>query len=170
MCWFSFLSKVPKGYMALEQFFVSARTIKRHHHYEATPIKAFMGKTAGSQFSTWYNVVKGRHMNVAFTTLLSWKEFALARMLRIFGKPRMCVFITTVLITKLFACVGGGNNRGHVLQESTSRSLCGPVCPSRTSERGGEGHCVKGGGGEEGKRERERAREVRVHYSLGYSG
>jgi hypothetical protein len=93
--------------MALEQFFVSARTIKRHHHYEATPIKAFMGKTAGSQFSTWYNVVKGRHMNVAFTTLLSWKEFALVRMLRIFGKPRMCVFITTVLITKLFACGGG---------------------------------------------------------------
>jgi hypothetical protein len=38
-----------------------------------------------------------------------------------------------------------------------------------TSERGGEGYCVKGGG-EEGERERERAREVRLHYSLGYSG
>jgi hypothetical protein len=24
----------------------------------------------------------------------------------------------------------------------------GLVCPSRTSERGGEGYCVKGGGGE----------------------
>jgi hypothetical protein len=32
MCWFSFWWKVPKGYMALELFFVSARTIKRHHH------------------------------------------------------------------------------------------------------------------------------------------
>ena len=27
-------------------------------------------------------------------------------------------------------------------------------CPSRTSERGGEGYCVKEGGGEEGERER----------------
>jgi len=30
---FSFWWKVPKGYMALELFFVSARTIKRHHHH-----------------------------------------------------------------------------------------------------------------------------------------
>ena len=37
----------------------------------------------------------------------------------------------------------------------------------RTSERGGEGYCVKEGGGEEGKRERERAGEVRLYYSLG---
>jgi hypothetical protein len=28
--------------------------------------------------------------------------------------------------------------------------------------------CVKEGGGEEGEHERERAREVRLHYSLGY--
>jgi hypothetical protein len=27
------LLKVPKGYVALEIFFVSARTIKRHHHH-----------------------------------------------------------------------------------------------------------------------------------------
>jgi hypothetical protein len=41
-----------------------------------------------------------------------------------------------------------------VLRETTSRGLCGLVCPSRTSERGGEGDCVKeGGGGEEGARE-----------------
>jgi hypothetical protein len=44
-----------------------------------------------------------------------------------------------------------------VLRGTTSRGLCGLVCPSRTSERGGEGYCVKGGGGEEGERERERA-------------
>ena len=29
-----------------------------------------------------------------------------------------------------------------------SRGLCGLVCPSHTSERGGEGYCVKEGGGE----------------------
>jgi hypothetical protein len=29
---FSFWWKVPKGYMALELIFASARTIKRHHH------------------------------------------------------------------------------------------------------------------------------------------
>ena len=59
-----------------------------------------------------------------------------------------------------------------MLRETTSRGLCGLVCPSRTSERGGEGNCVKEGGGEEGERERERARKVRLHtlhYSLGYS-
>jgi hypothetical protein len=44
-----------------------------------------------------------------------------------------------------------------VLRETTSRGLCGLGCPSRTSERGGEGDCVKEGGGEEGKCERERA-------------
>jgi hypothetical protein len=44
-----------------------------------------------------------------------------------------------------------------VLRETTSRGLCGLVCPSRTSERGGEGSCVKEGGGGEGERERERA-------------
>jgi hypothetical protein len=45
---------------------------------------------------------------------------------------------------------------GHVLRETTSRGLCGLGCPSRTSERGGEGDCVKEGGGGEGKCERER--------------
>ena len=38
------------------------------------------------------------------------------------------------------------------------------------SERGGEGYCVKEGGGEEGERESERAVKVRLRYSLGYSG
>ena len=46
-----------------------------------------------------------------------------------------------------------------MLRETTSRGLCGLVCPSRTSERGGEGDCVKEGGGGEGKCERERALE-----------
>jgi hypothetical protein len=34
-----------------------------------------------------------------------------------------------------------------VLRETTSRGLCELGCPSRTSERGGEGDCVKEGGG-----------------------
>ncbi len=49
-----------------------------------------------------------------------------------------------------------------MLRETTSRGLCGLVCPSRTSERGGGGCCVKEGGGEEGERERERARTVQL--------
>jgi hypothetical protein len=40
---------------------------------------------------------------------------------------------------------------GHVLRETTSRGLCGLVCPW------GEGDCVKEGGEGEGERERERA-------------
>ena len=43
--------------------------------------------------------------------------------------------------------VGEGDRGGHVLRETTSRGLCGLVCPSRTSEHGGEGDCVKEGGG-----------------------
>ena len=84
----------------------------------------------------------------------------------------MCVFITAVPITKLFACVGGETMEGmcyeRLLKLTTSRGLCGLVCPSRTRERGGEGYCVKEGGGEEGERERERAVKVRLQYSLGY--
>jgi hypothetical protein len=54
------------------------------------------------------------------------------------------VFVTAGPSTKLFAW-GGGEIGGHVLRETTSRGLCGLVCPSRTSERGGEGDCVKEG-------------------------
>jgi hypothetical protein len=68
----------------------------------------------------------------------------------------VCVFITAVPIIKLFVW-GQGDSGGHVLRETTSRGLCGLVCPSRTSERGGEGDWVKEGGGGEGERERERA-------------
>jgi len=67
----------------------------------------------------------------------------------------VCVFITqaAVPITKLFAW-GEGDSGGHVLRETTSRGLSGLVWPSRTqsSERGGEGYCVKEGRGREKKR------------------
>jgi hypothetical protein len=75
---------------------------------------------------------------------------------RVTGEPKVCVSITAGPITKLFAW-GEGDSGGHVLRETTSRGLCGPVCPARTSERGGEGDCVKERGGGEGERERERA-------------
>jgi hypothetical protein len=82
----------------------------------------------------------------------------------------MCVFITAGPSTKLFACVWGGDIGGHVLRETTSLGLCGLVCPSRTSERGGEGDCVKleEGGGGEGKCERERALDLLRCYSPGH--
>ncbi len=65
----------------------------------------------------------------------------------------VCVFITAVPITKLFAR-GGAGNGGHVLRETTSRGRCELVCPSRTSERGvREGYCVREGEGEEGERD-----------------
>ena len=79
----------------------------------------------------------------------------------------MCVFITAGPSTKLFAS-GGGDIGGHVLRETTSRGLCGLVCPSRTSEHGGEGDCVKEGGGGEGKCESERALERLRCYSPGH--
>ena len=64
--------------------------------------------------------------------------------------------MTAVPLIKLFAW-GEGDSGGHVLRETTSRGLCGLVCPSRTSECGGERDCVKEEGGGEGERERERA-------------
>jgi hypothetical protein len=68
----------------------------------------------------------------------------------------VCVFITAVPIAKVFAW-GEGNSGGHVLRETTRRGLSGLFCPSRTSEREGEGYCVNEGGGGEGEREKERA-------------
>jgi hypothetical protein len=65
------------------------------------------------------------------------------------GLGLVCVFVTAAPNIKLFAW-GEGNRGRHVLRETTSRGLCGLVCPSRTGERGGEGDCVKEGGGEEG--------------------
>ena len=67
----------------------------------------------------------------------------------------VCLLLQYLLQSCLRVC--GGEGGGHVLRETTSRGLCGLVCPSRTSECGGEGDCVKEGGGEEGERERESA-------------
>ena len=79
------------------------------------------------------------------------------------GKPKesvsaLLLFITAVPNTKLFAW-GQGDSGGHVLRE-TRDDEPRPVwtsCPSRTSERGREGDCVKERGGGEGEHERERA-------------
>jgi hypothetical protein len=79
----------------------------------------------------------------------------------------VCVFITTGPIATLFAW-GEGDSGENVLRETTSRGPCGLVCPSQTSERGGEGDCVKEGGGEEGGLERERAGEVRLRHNPQY--
>jgi len=76
-------------------------------------------------------------------------------------------FITAGPITKLFAW-GGEESGGHVLRETTSRGRCGLVCPSRTSERGGQADCVKEGGGAEGECERERALGLLLCHSPGH--
>jgi hypothetical protein len=57
----------------------------------------------------------------------------------------VCLLLQDLVQSCLFG--EGGDIGGHVLREMTSRGLCGPVCSSRTSERGGEGDCVKEGGG-----------------------
>ena len=62
----------------------------------------------------------------------------------------------------------GGLGHWHVLRETTSRGLSGLVCPSPTSERGGEGDCVKEGGGGEGEREKERALGLPLSHTPGY--
>ncbi len=47
-----------------------------------------------------------------------------------------------------------------MLREMTSRGLSGLVCPSRTSERGGEGNCVKVYRKEEGEEKGSARRSV----------
>jgi hypothetical protein len=55
-----------------------------------------------------------------------------------------CVFITAGPIIKLFAR-GEGDSGEHVLRETTSRGLCGLVCPSRTGTREEPGTLTQGG-------------------------
>jgi hypothetical protein len=81
---------------------------------------------------------------------------------------RVCVCLLLQDLVQRCLHGGGGDMGGHVLRETTSRGLCGLVCPSRTSERGGEGDCVKEGGEEEGKCERERALELLRYYIPGH--
>ena len=68
----------------------------------------------------------------------------------------MCVcvcFITAVPVTK--PLWGEGDSGGHVLRETTSRDLCGLVCPSRTSECGKGRLCERRRGRRRGAREGE---------------
>jgi hypothetical protein len=85
------------------------------------------------------------------------------------GARRLLVCVCLLLQDLVQSCLrgGGGDMGGHVLRETTSRGLCGLGCPSRTSERGGEGDCVKEGGGGEGC-EKERAFERLRYYSPGH--
>jgi hypothetical protein len=63
-------------------------------------------------------------------------------------RQKLCVCLLLQDLVQRCLHGGGGDMGGHVLRETTSRGLCGLVCPSRTSERGGEGDCVKEGGEE----------------------
>ena len=54
-------------------------------------------------------------------------------------RKKVCVYYCSTYY-KAVRVGGVGNNGGHVLRETTSRGLCGLVCPSRTSERGEEGY------------------------------
>jgi hypothetical protein len=83
-------------------------------------------------------------------------------------RTRTCVCLLLQDLVQSCLHGGGGDMAGHVLRETTSRGLCGLGCPSRTSERGGEGDCVKEEGGEEVKCERERALERQRYCSPGH--
>ena len=123
-----------------------------------------------SHRSTLMLIRNAAALAAASSTLLfsDWKNAARLKRnesdwLRCDGKPvaSKCASVSRWAcraITKLFAL--GEDSGEHVLRETTSRGLCGLVCSSRTSERGGEGDCVKEGGGGQGKRERERARKT----------
>ena len=80
----------------------------------------------------------------------------------------MCVCLLLQYLLQSCSCGGVGDSGGNVLRETTSRGLCGLVCPSRTSERGGEGDCVKEGGEGEGERERERALGLPLCHNPGH--
>jgi hypothetical protein len=86
-----------------------------------------------------------------------------------FSHPHAVVCVCLLLQDLVINCLRGvGDIGGHVLRETTSRGLCGLVCPSHTSERGGEGDCVKEGGEGEGKCERDCALEQLRCYIPGH--
>ena len=76
-----------------------------------------------------------------------------------------CVCLLLQYLLQSCSRGGVGDSGGNVLRETTSRGLCGLVCPSRTCERGGEGDCVKEGERGEGEREGERALRLQLYYS-----
>jgi hypothetical protein len=58
--------------------------------------------------------------------MICFWEFVRSRL----GTYDVCVFITAVPVIKLFAWgEGDSGGSGHVPQETTSRGLCGLVCP-----------------------------------------
>jgi hypothetical protein len=67
---FSFWWKVPKGYMALELFFVSARTIKRHHHHHTT--------TAIPPYREKAQTKKSQPLHSASSVVRRWRAFDVA--------------------------------------------------------------------------------------------
>ncbi len=50
------------------------------------------------------------------------------------GHALVCVLLLQDLVQSC-SRVGGEDSGGHVLRETTSRGLCGLVCPSRTGTR-----------------------------------
>ena len=82
---------------------------------------------------------------------------------------RLCVCVCLLLQYLLESCscvfAWGEGVMCHESLVTTTRGLCGLVCPSRTSERGGEGDCGKEGGGGEGEREREGALGLPLSHS-----
>jgi len=139
--------------------------------YRPPSVTTRINKSISSLYCTLATVAFARDTVASHTahTLHSLLTFPTSedRSLRLCVCVYVCVFITARLSTKLFAW-GGGDVGGHVLRETTSRGLCGLVCPSRTIERRGEGDCVKEGGGGKGKCERERALERLRCYSPGH--
>ena len=79
----------------------------------------------------------------------------------------MCVYYCSTF-DKAVRVEEGGEWRTCATRDDEP-SRCGLGCPSRTSERRGEGDCVKEGGGGEGEREkRERALELLLWHSPRY--
>jgi hypothetical protein len=85
-------------------------------------------------------------------------------------EPRPCVYLLLQYLIQI--CSRGGRRivEDMCYEIRRAEACVRPVwiIPSRTSERGGEGDCVKGGGGEEGKCERERALERLRYYNPGH--
>ena len=106
------------------------------------------------------------------TKLCAWgEEDSGGHIIKLFARGGGCVCLLLQYLLQSCSRGGGGTMEDMCYRRDYEpRPVWTLVCPSRTSERGGEGYCVKEEGGEEGERERERARKVRLYYSLGYSG
>ena len=146
----------PGEFDSIMTLMIESKTQKRHHHHHCVTDSA----------SNWVSVTIQWYLNQPDTTVCHHVQTTPGISSSSLYSPTLpflfcsdwngCVCVYYCSTYHKDIRVGEGDSGGHVVWETMNRDLCGLVCQSHTSERGGEGDCVKEGGGEEREFQRER--------------